>query len=160
MRGLDRVLRGEGFGKVPAIAGTLACFDVATRTLVSNWPTAPAQSPHGIVLIPEADAIAIAGGNGKLVLMSQADGKILSVADIPLRVDEIAYDRETHHVYCASGLGKIAIFSVENARLAPLAEITSASGARSIAVDPRNHSIWIAYMNAEGSFIQNFEFVK
>ena len=53
-------------------------------------------------------------GNGKLVLMSQKDGHVLSSTDIPNRVDQIAYDPGTHRVYCASGTGKIAVVGVEN----------------------------------------------
>ncbi|HEX4083970.1 MAG TPA: hypothetical protein VHY22_03585 [Chthoniobacteraceae bacterium] len=137
-------------------AGTLASFDAATGKLLANWPTAPVQMPHGIALVPEADAIAISGGNGKLVLMSQSDGKILSSAAIPPRVDEIAYDRGAHRVYCASGTGKIAVLAVEDGQLKPLGEVTSEPGARSIAVNPRDHSVWIAYMGADGSYVQQF----
>ena len=138
-------------------ASTMATFDLASGKMVSNWPTAPVQSPHGITLVPEANAIAIAGGNGKLVLMSQADGSILSSADIPLRVDEIAYDAGNHRLYCASGAGKIAALSVENGKLTALGEVASAQGAHSIAVNPKDHSVWIAYGNATGSYLQEFD---
>jgi len=137
-------------------ASTIATFDLSTNKLIATYPTAPAQSPHGITVIPEAIALAIAGGNGKLVLMSQADGKILSSADIPNRVDEISYDAANHLIYCASGLGKIGIISVENAQLKSLSEIPGQPGCHSIAVNPSDHSVWIAYANQSGAFVQQF----
>lgn len=137
-------------------ASTIAAFDLSTNKIIGTYPTAPAQSPHGVTVIPEINALAIAGGNGKLVLMSQADGKILSSADIPNRVDEIAYDAANHLIYCASGLGRIGILSLEEEQLKSLGAIPSQPGCHSIAVNPADHSVWIAYANQSGSYVQQF----
>ena len=137
-------------------ASTIATFDLSTNKVIATYPTAPAQSPHGITAIADAGALAIAGGNGKLVLMNQADGKILSSADIPTRVDEIAYDAAHHLIYCASGQGKIGILSLENGQLKSLGEVPSQPGTHSIAVNPNDHSVWIAYANPTGAYVQQF----
>jgi len=147
---------GKHLFQAMKIASTLACFDLGTNKLVSNWPTAPAQSPHGIALVPDANAIAIAGGNGKLVLMSQGTGQILSSTDIPQRVDEIAYDEGNHTIYCASGQGKIASISMDNGQLKPLGDVPSQPGAHSVAVNPKDHTVWTAYMGTGGSYVQGF----
>ncbi|MGA3169607.1 MAG: hypothetical protein ABSE62_01205 [Chthoniobacteraceae bacterium] len=138
-------------------AGTIAVFNVKTNKLAANYPTAPAQSPHGIALIPEIDAMAVAGGNGKLVIMSQFDGAVLSSGDIPAQVDQIAYDHGLHRLYCASGLGEIAVFAIQNKQLKPLGEVSTTPGARSIAVDPQTHNVWIAYAKDNESDVQEFE---
>jgi DNA-binding beta-propeller fold protein YncE len=134
----------------------VAVIDLATGTVEKTWPTAPAQSPHGMAVVPESDALLIAGGNGKLVMMSQKDGREMASTDIPPRVDQIAYDADLHRVYCASGTGKIAIVSVENGTLRNVGEVASAPGAHSIAVDPKTHVVWIAYAKDETSIVQPF----
>ena len=134
----------------------VAAINVATGRVVEKWPTAPAEAPHGMAMVPEAGAFLVAGGNGKLVMMSQKDGHVIASADIAQRVDQIAYDAVLHRVYCASGTGKIVIVTVEKDRLSAAGEVASADGARSIAVDPKTHTVWIAYAKGESSLVQPF----
>jgi DNA-binding beta-propeller fold protein YncE len=147
---------GERLFQAMKTAATMEVIDVASNKVIATWPTAPATAPHGIALVPEAKAIAIAGGNGKLVLMSQTDGTVLATGDIPLRVDQIAYDEKSHRLYCASALGQMAVFEVESGQLKKLGDAATAEGARSVAIDPKTHSVWIAYARGEESFVQAF----
>jgi DNA-binding beta-propeller fold protein YncE len=142
------------------LADSLAVIDLKENKVSAKWPTAPARLPHGIALIPEAHAIAIAGGNGQLVLMSQADGKILASAEMPEKVDEIAYDREWHRLYCASALGKLAVFQVGTESLEKVAEVTTSPGAKSVAVDPKTHRVWIAFVKSDECYVQPFTAVS
>lgn len=98
----------------------------------------------------------IAGGNSKLALLSTETGKVLASTDLLARVDEIAYDAELHRVYCASGSGKIAVYTLAKDALTKLGEVASAEGAHSIAVDPQTHSVWIAYAKGPASMVQSF----
>ena len=138
----------------------VAVIDVAAGKVVDSWSTAPAQAPHGMAMLPDAEAFLVAGGNGKLVLMSQKDGHVISSTDIPPKVDQIAYDRDLHRIYCASGTGKIAIVNLEEGNLSTLGEVESSQGCHSIAVDPRTHTVWIAYLKGDSSFIQPFTRAK
>lgn len=138
-------------------ASAVAVFALPGESPAGTWPTVPAQAPHGMVLVKQAEALAVAGGNGKLVLMSTQDGKVESVCDIPPRVDEIAYDAVLHRIYCASGLGKIAVVECEDGKLTRLGEAADAQGAHSIAVDPQTHLVWVAYMTPAGSWVQSFK---
>jgi len=134
----------------------VAVVDVATKKVIGKWPTAPASSPHGIAMVPEFHIILVSGGNGKLVMMSQKDGKVFASTDIPERVDQIAYDAELHRIYCASGTGKVAIVGVEKNKLTKLGVVSSNQGCHSIAVDAKTHTVWIAYAKGEASFVQPF----
>lgn len=138
----------------------IAVIDVASGKVTETWPTAPAQAPHGMAMLPEIDALLVAGGNGKLVLMSQKDGHVLASTDIPPKVDQIAYDRDLHQVYCASGTGKIAIVKLDDGKLTPLGEVASSQGCHSIAVDPKTHTVWVAYAKGDSSVIQPFTLPK
>lgn len=137
-------------------ASTIEVIDVAHGRSTAVWSTAPAKTPHGIAAAHEFHALLVSGGNGKMVLLSQEDGHVLSEAEIPEKVDEIAYDAALHRVYAASGLGKIAVLEIKEGRLVKLAEVTSSLGARSIAIDPKTHAVWIAYARDEKSVVQRF----
>jgi hypothetical protein len=71
-------------------------------------------------------------------------------------VDEIAYDEGNHTIYCASGQGKIASISMDNGQLKPLGDVPSQPGAHSVAVNPKDHTVWTAYMGTGGSYVQGF----
>jgi DNA-binding beta-propeller fold protein YncE len=131
-------------------------LDVLTNKVLEQWPTAPAKSPHGIAMVPEFDGILVSGGNGKLVMMSQKDGHVITSVDIPGQVDQIAYDPEMHRVYCASGTGFIAIIGVAKHKLTKLGEVASSQGAHSVAVDSKTHTVWTAYAKGDASFAQPF----
>jgi DNA-binding beta-propeller fold protein YncE len=136
--------------------GALVKIDPAAQKIVTSWPTAPADKPHGLAMVDEQNAILIAGGTGKLVLLDLASGKILASADIAQRVDEIAYDPGLHQAYCASGTGVISVVSVTKGALKTLDSIPSAQGAHSIAVDPKTHTVWIAFAKETKAFVQPF----
>ena len=141
-------------------SSVVAVIDVAENKLVASWPTAPAQAPHGMAMMPQDEAFLVAGGNGKLVMMSQKDGHVLASTDIPSRVDQIAYDPELHRAYCASGTGKIGVIEVGRGTLKTLGEVPSSEGCHSIAVDPNTHTVWVAYAKGDASFVRPFSAVK
>jgi DNA-binding beta-propeller fold protein YncE len=134
----------------------IAKIDPTVGKVVATWPTAPAEKPHGIAIIPGTDTVLVVGGNGKLILMSLADGKILASADVAQRVDEIAYDPGLKQVYCASGTGTISVVGVDQNKLTPLPSLTSAPGAHSVAVDPQTHTVWIAFAKDGKAYVQAF----
>jgi DNA-binding beta-propeller fold protein YncE len=138
----------------------VAVVDLATNKVTERWPTEPAKSPHGIALAPEFNGILVAGGNGKLVLMSQKDGHVVASADIAEHVDQIAYDAQMHRVYCASASGRISIVAVEKNTLSNLGDVASSQGAHSIAVDSHTHTVWTAYAKGDSSFVQPFTISK
>jgi DNA-binding beta-propeller fold protein YncE len=123
---------------------------------LSQWPTAPAEKPHGLALVGN-DEVIIAGGKGKLVLIDYRTGQVIASTDIAPRVDEIAYDPGIGDVYCASGVGVISVVSVGKDTLGQSKTIRSAPGAHSIAVDTKTHAIWIAFAVGDKAFIQRFD---
>jgi DNA-binding beta-propeller fold protein YncE len=110
-----------------------------------------------MAMVDETNAVLIAGGTGKLVLVDLASGKVLASTDIAQRVDEIAYDPGLHRAYCASGTGFISVVSVGKDSLKTLDSIPSSPGAHSIAVDPKTHTVWIAFARDNKAFVQPFE---
>lgn len=125
--------------------GALEQVDAAQGTPMAQWPTTPAEKPHGLAIVTGAGSVLIAGGNGKAVLISQTDGKVQASADIAPKVDEIAYDPGLGRAYFASGTGTISIVDVGAGKLTAAGSASSAPGCHSIAVDPSTHTVWVVY---------------
>ena len=133
----------------------LAKIDPKMGNIVTIWSSSPAEQPHGLAMLPDEDALVVAG-NGKLGLFQLGAGKITSTADIAPRVDEIAYDPAIHRVYCASGLGTISVVAIDHDRLTTLAPLPGSHGAHSIAVDPQTHAVWIVFLKDGKPYVQSF----
>jgi len=136
--------------------GALAKIDLKDLKIAGTWPTTPAEKPHGSAMVDAQNAILIAGGTGKLVLMSLSTGQVLASTDIAPRVDEIAYDPGMQQAYCASGTGVISVVSVSPNKLTTIDKIPSSQGAHSIAVDPKTHTVWIAFAKDNKPYVQSF----
>jgi DNA-binding beta-propeller fold protein YncE len=134
----------------------LAQLDPLNDKIVATWPTAPAVHPHGLAMVTGTDSVLVAGGTGRLVLMSLKTGQVLASAAIAPRVDEITYDPGLQRVYCASGGGVLSVVGVENNQLTLLATIPSAPGAHSVAVDPQTHTVWIVFAKGTQPYVQAF----
>ncbi|MGH7993909.1 MAG: YncE family protein [Limisphaerales bacterium] len=136
-------------------ANTIAVVDAVNHKVLNAWPLAPNTGPHGIAFIPD-NAGLLAACTGKLVLLDRATGKILATADTGSRVDEIAYDSSRHTAYCASRQGKISVVAVAPDKLTALGDVPDERGTGSIVVDPKTHTVWIAYHKGEQCFVQPF----
>ncbi len=135
-------------------ADTLDVINPATNKITAIWPTAPAKSPHGLVLDPMTGRLFSAGGNGMLVVMNQSGKVIASVAIAP-GTDQIAFDPIRRRIYCA-GRGFVSVVqeSAVGARL--LGEVPAPRGAHTLAVDTATGAVWVSYSNASGSYLEKF----
>jgi DNA-binding beta-propeller fold protein YncE len=167
-------------------ANEIAKIDPQDNKVLDHWSTAPAEKPHGLAMVPGTETVLDVGGNGKLVLMSLTDGKVIDSCDVAQHVDEMAYDPGLQRTYCASGGGApkpsgapdpgvvitpatlnkpvfnltalplISVVSVTPTKLTPLASVPSSPGAHSIAVDPETHTVWIVFAKDNKPYVQSF----
>ena len=84
-------------------ADKVAVIDPGINKTVAVWSTGQATEPHGLALDSAHHRIFSAGGNGKLAVIDTATGNITGIVSITPKVDQIAFDPETHLVYCAGG---------------------------------------------------------
>jgi DNA-binding beta-propeller fold protein YncE len=134
---------------------TIAVIDPASNTVVDAWPLAPDKGAHGIAVVPENNGLLVACAS-KLVLLDRATGKVTATAPIGGRVDEMTYDPGLHIAYCASRQGTISVVAVGDGKLTALGEVPDQTGTGDIAVDPKTHTVWIAYPKDGQCFVQPF----
>ncbi len=136
-------------------ADCLNVIDPATNRVVATWPTAPAKSPHGLVLDPATGRLFSAGGNGRLVVLDIKTGKVIASATIAPGTDQIAFDPRNKRIYCASR-GFVSVVQETPGGVRPLGNVPSPKGAHTLAVDPVTGDVWISYSDAKSSYLERF----
>lgn len=138
---------------------TIAVIDPVSNKVLESWPCAPDKGPHGIAIVPECNGLLVACA-GKLLLFDRSSGKITATVATGARVDEMTYDPGLHLAYCASRQGKISVVSVEAGKLTALGDVADETGTGDIALDPKTHTVWIAYHKGDQCFVQPFRVSK
>jgi DNA-binding beta-propeller fold protein YncE len=133
----------------------IAVIDPDNNKVLAAWPCAPDKGVHGIAVVPESDGLLVACA-GKLLLFDRSTGKVTARAITGERVDEMTYDPGLHVAYCASRQGKISVVAVDAGKLTAQGDVPDESGTGDIVVDPKTHTVWIAYRRGDQCFVQPF----
>lgn len=117
-------------------------IDTSAHKVVANWSVAPASSPTGMAVDTASHRIFVGGGKA-LVMLDGRTGKRL--ADVPIcsGTDATAFDPGTHMVFASCGDGRITAARVEGDTLRVVQTIETARGARTMALDPTTHLIYV-----------------
>lgn len=133
----------------------IVVIDPAKNLVVAHWPTAPAKAPHGLALDAAAGRLYSAGGNGQLVALDLASGRVTTVVAIPAKVDQIAFDPVSLRIYCAAS-DVLAIVQAKSDGLVVLGEVASGPGAKNVAVDPRTQAVWTTYTDGKNAYAKSW----
>jgi DNA-binding beta-propeller fold protein YncE len=133
----------------------VAVIDPSGNEVIAQWPTAPATRPHGLALDAASHRIFSAGANGKLVAIDTTSGAAKGSVDITPKVDQIALDFGGGLLYCA-GTDRMSVVRVSGGTLSRLGELTTASTARNVAVDPATRAVWTTYSDGKSSFAKGW----
>jgi DNA-binding beta-propeller fold protein YncE len=133
----------------------VAVIDPASNKVIAQWPTAPAQLPHGVALDTANHRIFVAGANSKLAVIDTASGSVTGSADIAPKVDQIAFDSAGGLVYCA-GPGKMTVLGASGGTVTNRGEIATAATAKNVAVDPATRAVWTTYTDGKSSFAKSW----
>jgi YVTN family beta-propeller protein len=119
-------------------------IDTATHTVTAKWPIAPADGGTGMAIDPATHRIFVGGGKF-LVMMDAQSGKVVANVPICNGTDATAFDPGTKNVFVPCSDGKITVAHMDSpAKLSTVETITTARGARTIAVDPTTHRVYVA----------------
>ncbi len=132
----------------------IGVVDLASNNIIASWPLAPDKGPHGIAFVPEFNDLLVACASN-LVMVNCSSGKVVATAPIGARTDEMAYDADLHRAYCATRQHKISVIQISADKLAPLPDVAD-ENAGDIAVDPKTHTVWVAYDKGGQCFAQPF----
>jgi YVTN family beta-propeller protein len=123
---------------------TVDVVDMATHAVTTRWPIAPAEGGTGMAIDPATHHLFVGGGKF-LVMMDGQTGKVLASAPICAGTDATTFDSATGNVFVSCSDGHITVIHVDSAaKLSVVQTIETARGARTMALDPTTHRLYVA----------------
>ena len=118
-------------------------IDSKTWKVIATWPIEPCDGPTGIAMDRAANRI-FSGCSEKSVVVNAATGKV--VAEIPngRGVDALGWDQSQKLMYIpAGGSGNVTVVHEDSPdKYSVVATVPTMAGARTITVDPTNHTAY------------------
>ena len=124
---------------------SIAVIDVAKHAVVANWPIAPGEEAAGLAIDLKNHRLFIGASNKLMLMMDSTNGKI--VAQVPIgrrRRRDVVRSRHRVRVLLVGRrhdddrAGRVA------GKLTVVQTLKTARGARTMALDPATHRIYLA----------------
>jgi DNA-binding beta-propeller fold protein YncE len=123
----------------------VAVIDTATRKVVERWPIAPGAEASGMAIDLEHHRLFLGCANKLMVMMDSSNGKVVATVPIGGRVDANAFDPGTQLAFSSNGEGNVTIAHEDGPdKLTVVQTLTTEQGARTMALDPKTHNIYLA----------------
>jgi YVTN family beta-propeller protein len=125
--------------------------DMQTGKVIGSWSLAPAEGPTGLAIDLKTKRL-FAGCDKLLVVMDAQDGHIVDKLPIADGCDGVAFDSGLHYVLASCGEGKVTVIEEKNAgSFAVLDNVVTKRSARTIAVDEKNHKVFLPAADMEAA---------
>ncbi|MGI8481806.1 MAG: YncE family protein [Chthoniobacterales bacterium] len=122
----------------------VAVIDTATHELVAHWPLAPGEEPTGIALDVAHRRLFAACHNKMMAMLDTETGRVIATVAIGAGVDGCAFDDATQLAFASCGEGLTTIAKEETPdKLAVVQTLTTERSARTMALDPQTHRIYL-----------------
>ena len=122
----------------------VAVIDVDKHEVVAHWPLAPGDGPSGIAFDATHHRLFSGCHNKMMVMLDTESGKVVGTVPIGAGVDGCAFDSATQLAFASCGDGTTTIAREEGPdKLTVLQTLKTERGARTMALDPKTHSIYL-----------------
>jgi len=130
----------------------VAVIDGDAHTVITNWPIAPGESASGMAIDVAHHRIFIGCHNKLMLMMDNENGKVLASVPIGMGVDANAFDPVTQLAFASCGDGTTTIAHEDSPdKLTVVQTLQTQRGARTMALDPNTHNIYLATAQFETS---------
>ena len=147
LTGWPETAASDGKGRIyvnNAEKSEIDVIDAKTFKIVANWPIAPAKGPSGLT-IDRATMRLFAGCDNKLLAVVDArTGKLITTLPIGDGCDAVGFDVKLKTIYSSNGeSGTLTIVKELGADKYSVENLKTENGARTLAVDPKTHKIYL-----------------
>ena len=118
--------------------------DTHTLQVLARWPLAPGESPTGLALDAGHGRLFSACANRQLAVLDTHTGAVVARVPIGERPDGAVFDPGPGLAFSSNGEGTLTVVHEDSpATFTVVANVTTARGARTLALDPRRHRIYL-----------------
>lgn len=122
----------------------VAVINAGAHQVVARWPIAPGESASGMAIDLEHHRLFLGCDNHLMAMMDSTSGKILATVPIGQGVDANAFDPKTQLAFASCGDGTTTIAHEDGDTLTVVQTLKTEASARTIALDPVTHKIYLA----------------
>ena len=119
-------------------------IDTNAHRVVAKWPLAPGEEPTGMAIDSAHHRLFVGCHNKLLVMLDSVTGKVIATAPIGAGVDACAFDDAAQLIFASCGDGTATIAKVEGDKMNVVQTLPTEQGARTMALDPMTHRIYLA----------------
>jgi DNA-binding beta-propeller fold protein YncE len=123
----------------------VAVIDTKAHKAVSTWPIAPGEEASGMAFDAQNQRLFLGCGNKLMVMMDSETGKVVASVPIGQGVDATKFDSGTKLAFCSCGDGTVTIAHEDSPdKLTVVQTLKTEPRARTMALDPKTHKIYLA----------------
>jgi DNA-binding beta-propeller fold protein YncE len=123
--------------------GEIAEIDAAKLTVINRWAMKGCEEPSGLDM-DTAHNVLFSGCHNKLLFVTDAaNGKNLAQLPIGERVDGVGFDAGKKLAFSSNGEGTLTVIGGKNGKYQVEQNVTTQRGARTLAVNPDAHEIYV-----------------
>jgi YVTN family beta-propeller protein len=126
-------------------------IDTATHKVTATWPAAPCEAATGMAFDAATHRLFLGCDNKLLVMMDSTSGKVIYSVPVGEGVDSTWFDPTTKFAFTSNGgAGTVTVAREESASLLKVVQtVKTVRGARTMALDPATHTIYLAATDYE-----------
>ena len=123
--------------------GETLAIDVQKNSVTHRWSIVPGDGPSGLAVDGAKGRVFAGCHNEQMVVLDAASGKVLATPAIGQGVDACAFDPGTGFAFASCGDGTLTVVKEENGGFPVIEKITTKKGARTMALDPATHAVYL-----------------
>jgi hypothetical protein len=130
---------------------TIKVIDTGTHQVTATWPIAPGESASGMAIDVPNHRLFIGCDNKMMLMVDDTNGKVVYSVPIGEGVDSNWFDPQTRLAFASSGGSATTTIAREESpsSLKVAQTLKTVRGARTMALDPSTHTIYLAATDYE-----------
>jgi len=141
----------DGAGKIYVNIETKSAIseiDIKNARVVNTWTVSPGESPSGLAIDRKTHRLFAGCDNKLLVVLNVENGAVVGTPAIGNGCDGTAFDAQLNYVYSSNGDGTLTIIKeITKDKFEVLENVPTKKGARTIALDPETHTVYLPTAN-------------
>jgi len=122
----------------------LAAVDARQAKVTAHWPLPGCDAPTGLALDAQHHRSFSVCANAKMTILDTNTGRAIATLPIGAHADGAAFDRDRQDAFSANGDGTLTVVhETDPDHFAVAQVVTTAPGARTIALDNATHKIYL-----------------
>jgi DNA-binding beta-propeller fold protein YncE len=130
---------------------SIKVIDIATHTVTATWPAAPCEAASGLAFDAATHRLFLGCDNKLMVMMDSTNGKVVYSVPVGDGVDSTWFDPQTKLAFTSNGgAGTVSVAHEDSPSVLKIVQtIKTVRGARTMALDPATHTIYVAATDYE-----------